>query len=321
ALAALVAPLIALLAPTAGGERRPSLVTALAVGAAAGFILWANLLLFADVAGLLGLPRWAAGVLATLVALVTLELAQAAGVARGGGLTLLYASALGFVALVALVAVTLVVSPWGAWRAVASRSALTFSELSPWVTEGRTLARSTTLDFNEAHQVTALSPVVYRMLEPGRFREGQLHAGESLSLRAGDRLVLDAGARLRFEAGKRIPGAPASGVAWADPPERGGLSAVLEALGTMVTLVGGALALVGPRPGLGTRTVYAGSGLLLVFVLSALCLGVFGAYAAPGLSIGVPALAATFDLPAAIVPGPPGRALAAVGAGVLLVLF
>ena len=165
------------------------------------------------------LPAWHEA-----VALVTLELAQAAGVARGGGLTLLYASALGFVALVALVAVTLVVSPWGAWRAVASRSALTFSELSPWVTEGRTLARSTTLDFNEAHQVTALSPVVYRMLEPGRFREGQLHAGESLSLRAGDRLVLDAGARLRFEAGKRIPGSPASGVAWADPPERSGLS-------------------------------------------------------------------------------------------------
>jgi len=48
---------------------------------------------------------------------------------------------------------------------------------------------------------------------------------------------------------------------------------------------------------------------------------VFGAYAAPGLSIGVPALAATFDLPAAIVPGPMGRALGALGAGVLLVLF
>ena len=320
ALAALVAPLIALLAPTAGGERRPSLVTALAVGAAAGFILWANLLLFADVAGLLGLPRWAAGVLATLVALVTLELAQAAGVARGGGLTLLYASALGFVALVALVAVTLVVSPWGAWRAVASRSALTFSELSPWVTEGRTLARSTTLDFNEAHQVTALSPVVYRMLEPGRFREGQLHAGESLSLRAGDRLVLDAGARLRFEAGKRIPGSPASGVAWADPPERSGLSTVAEMLGVMVTLVGGALALVGSRP-LGARAASVGSGLLLALVLSSLSLGVFGAFAAPGLSIGVPTVAAVFDLPAAIVPGPRGRALGALGAVVLLVLF
>src|SRR5947199_245334 len=175
-----------------------------------GLLWWYSAAVAPCAAVLLGLPRWAAGVLATLVALVTLELAQAAGVARGGGLTLLYASALGFVALVALVAVTLVVSPWGAWRAVASRSALTFSELSPWVTEGRTLARSTTLDFNEAHQVTALSPVVYRMLEPGRFREGQLHAGESLSLRAGDRLVLDAGARLRFEAGKRIPGSPAS---------------------------------------------------------------------------------------------------------------
>jgi len=58
-----------------------------------------------------------------------------------------------------------------------------------------------------------------------------------------------------------------------------------------------------------------------VLVLSALCLGVFGAYAAPGLSIGVPALAATFDLPAAIVPGPMGQALGALGAGVLLVLF
>ena len=108
---------------------------------------------------------------------------------------------------------------------------------------------------------------------------------------------------------------------WADPPERGGLTAVLEALGTLVTLVGGALAIVGSRPTLGARAVYAGSGLLLVLVLSALCLGVFGAYAAPGLSIGVPALAATFDLPAAIVPGPMGRALGALGAGVLLVLF
>src|SRR5439155_53791 len=165
-----------------------------------------------------------------------------------------------------------------------------------------------------AARAPALSAATYRVVEPGRFREWQLRPGETLSLRAGDRLVLDAGARLRFEAGKRIPGAPASGVAWADPPERGGLASVLEALGTLVTLVGGALALVGSRPTLGARAVYAGSGLLLVLVLSALCLGVFGAYAAPGLSIGVPALAATFDLPAAIVPGPMGRALGALGA-------
>ena len=347
ALTALVAPLIAFLTPTAGGERRPNLVAALAASAGVGFVLWANLLLFADVAGLLDLPRWTTAMLAAVVALITVELANLADAAarrparrrprasaedgagsrlyqvalRGGGLTLLYASALGFLALVAIIALALVVSPWSAWRDVASRPALTFSERSPWVTEGRTLAGPATLDFAEAHRVTALSPATYRVLEPGRFREWQLRAGETLALRAGDRLVLDAGTRLRFEAGKRIPGAPASGVAWADPPERGGLLTVAETLGVMVTLVGGALAFVGSRPTLGARTVYAGSGLLLVLVLAALCLGVFGAYATPGLAIGVPALAAVFDLPAAVVPGPRGRALGALGAIVLLVLF
>ena len=220
-----------------------------------------------------------------------------------------------------VIALTLVTSPWGAWRAVASRPALTFSELSPWVSEGRTLTRTTELDFTEAHRVTALSPATYRVLEPGRFREWQLRAGESLALRAGDRLVVDAGARLRFEAGKRIPGSPASGVAWADPPERGGVSATAEMLGVMVTLIGGALAFVGSRPAPGACNVHVGSVLLLALVLASLSLGVFGAFAAPGLSIGAPALAAVFDLPAAIVPGPRGRALGVLGVLVLLVLF
>jgi hypothetical protein len=189
------------------------------------------------------------------------------------------------------------------------------------VTEGRVLAAPTALDFTETHRVTALSVAAYRVLEPGRFREGQLRAGESLSLRAGDRLVLDAGTRLRFEAGKRIPGSPASGVVWADPPERGGFAAVAETLGVMVTLVGGALALLGSRPALGARAVSIGTGLLVALVLSSLCLGVYGAFAAPGLSIGVPAVAAVFELPTAVVPGPRGRALGAGGAVVLLVLF
>jgi len=167
----------------------------------------------------------------------------------------------------------------------------------------------------------ALSPATYRVLEPGRFREGQLRPGESLALRAGDRLVLAAGARLRFEAGKRIPGSPASGIAWADPPERSSLPSVLGALGATVTLVGGALAFVGSRRALAAPTIYIGSGLLLVLVLASVSLGVFGAYAAPGLSIGAPTLAAVFDLPAAIVPGPGGRILGVLGAGVLLILF
>ena len=316
-LAVLVAPLIALLARTASGEPRPNLVAALAVSAGVGLILWANLLLFADVAGLLGLPRWAAPIVAAAVALLAVELLHGGNAA----LTFLYTSALGFLALVTIVAVALAASPWGAWKNVASRPALTFAERNPWVTEGRTLAAPTALDFTEAHRVTALSPATYRVLEPGRFREWQLRAGETLSLRAGDRLVLDAGARLRFEAGKRVPGAPASGVAWADPPERGALSTVAEMLGASVTLAGGALALVGSSPALGALSVYTGSGLLLTLVLAALCLGVYGAYAAPGLSIGASALAAVFDLPAAIVPGARGRALGVLSAIVLLVLF
>jgi hypothetical protein len=344
ALSALVAPLIAYVAPASGGERRPNIVTALAVGLGAWYVHWANLLLFADVAGLLGLARWVAPVLAMIVALATIELAHAGNAAargaaargseagsvgarlyrvaiRGGGLTLLYASALGFVGLVAVVGAILVTSPWNAWRQVASRPALTFSDLSPWVTEGRTLARPTALDFTESHRVTALSPATYRVLEPGRFREWELRAGETLSLRAGDRLVLEAGARLRFEAGKRIPGSPASGVAWADPPERGRAAVTAEALGAMVTLVGGALAFMGSRPAPGPATVYVASGLLVALVLSSVSLGVFGAFAAPGLSIGESALAAVFDLPAALLPGLRGRGLGAVGAVVLLVLF
>jgi len=163
--------------------------------------------------------------------------------------------------------------------------------------------------------------VSYRVLEPGRFREGELRAGETLSLRAGDRLVLDAGARVRFEAGKRVPGVPASGVAWADPPERGALSTVVAVLGAAVTLIGGALALVGSGPALSTPALYIGSGLLLALVLAALSLGVYGAYGAPGISIGAPALAAVFDLPVALVPGARGRALGVVSAVVLLLLF
>jgi hypothetical protein len=88
-----------------------------------------------------------------------------------------------------------------------------------------------------------------------------------------------------------------------------------------VTLVGGALAFVGSRRALAAPTIYIGSGLLLVLVLASVSLGVFGAYAAPGLSIGAPTLAAVFDLPAAIVPGPGGRILGVLGAGVLLILF
>ena len=331
-LAILVAPLIALLCPATDAAQRPNRVAALGISAGVGLVLWANLLLLADVAELLGLPRWATSIVAASVALLAVALLRGdtadeagprlfqAGL-RSPGLWLLYVSGLGFVALVTVVAVALAASPWGAWKDVASRPALTFGARNPWVTEGRTLAAPTTLEFTEAHRVTALSPATYRVLEPGRFREWRLRAGESLSLRAGDHLVIAAGARLMFEAGKRVPGAAASGATWADPPERSGLSTVVHALGAALTLVGGAVALVVPERALTIRGVSTGSGLVLAFVLGALCLGVYGAYSAPGLSIGAPALAAVFGVPDAVVPGRAGSALVVLSAVVLLLLL
>jgi hypothetical protein len=317
ALAVLVAPLIARLDPTAGEASRPSLVARLAIVVGIGLVLWANFLLLVDVARLLGFPRWATSILVAAVALLVPVLLRGDRETESP-VPLAVAGGVAFVALVAVVGIALATSPWGAWKSVASRPAITFGERDPWVTGGRTLVAPVALDFTELHRVTALSLATYRIYEPGRFREWQLREGESLTLRAGDSLVLDAGARLRFEAGKRVPGAVASGVAWADPPERGAALTVAETIGAALTLVAGAFALAGPaRP----LTIRAASALLPATVLGALCLGVYGMYSAPGLSIGAPALAAVFYVPAAVVQGTAGRALAWLSAIVLLVLL
>src|SRR5256886_15870586 len=111
------------------------------------------------------------------------------------------------------------------------------------------------LQISEPHRVTALNPGVYRVVEEvvegdaprSVTREWRLAAGEALTLRPGDRLILEAGTRVRFEGSKRVPGSAASGVAWAEPPERRSLGTAAHALGAVLTLVGGALALL-PRP-------------------------------------------------------------------------
>jgi len=319
-LAITVAPLIALLVPSTRETIRENPVAPVATGLSIGLILWANLSLLGDVAGALGYPRRTSSLLAAALALVAVRL-RADFVAGGKGLVLLYAGVLGFVVPVAFVAPTVAVAPWNAWRDVASRPALTFGERHAWVTEGRTLVMPVVLDFTEAHRVTALAPATFRVFELDRLREWQLRAGDSLSLRPGDRLVLDAGARLKFESGKRVPGAAASGITWADPPERGTASTAARALGAVFSLVGGALALFRSRRAASGEGLPTGAGLMLSLVLVAACLGIYAAYAAPGLSIGVPPLAAVFGLPAAVVPGAAGRTLALVGAAGLLVLF
>jgi hypothetical protein len=317
ALAVLVGPLVARLDRTAGEASRPSAVARLAIVVGIGFVLWANFLLFVDVARLLGLPRWATSIVVAAVALLVPVLLRE-NPAAGSRVSLAVTGGVAFVALVAVVGSALATSPWDAWTNVASRPALTFGERDPWVTEGRTLTAPVALDFTELHRVTALSPAIYRVDEPGRFREWQLREGEALTLRAGDRLVLEAGARLRFEAGKRVPGAAASGVAWADPPERSAPLTIAETIGAALTLVAGALALVGPAS---PTTIRGASALPPAMVLGALCLGVYGVYSAPGLSIGTPALAAVFSVPATVGPGAAGRMLAWLTALVLLVLL
>src|SRR6266850_1895636 len=206
-------------------------------------LLWwyaAVVALLVDVAGLLGLPRWATSILVAAVALLVPVLLRGDREAESRA-PLALAGGVAFVALVAVVGVALATSPWGAWKSVASQPAIIFGERDPWVTGGRTLVAPLALDFTELHRVTALSLAIYGVYEPGRFREWQLREGESLTLRAGDRLVLDAGARLRFEPGKRVPGAAASGVAWADPPERSATLAVADTIGVALTLGAGAL--------------------------------------------------------------------------------
>src|SRR6266850_1439081 len=120
-------------------------------------------------------------------------------------------------------------------------------------------------------------------LAPATFRVFELDRLREWQLRAGDSLSLRPGDRLVLEAG--------------------------------------ALALFRSRRATAGEGLPTGAGLMLALVLVAACLGVYGAYAAPGLSIGVPALAAVFGLPAAVIPGAAGRTLALVGAGGLLVLF
>ena len=107
-------------------------------------------------------------------------------------------------------------------------------------------------------------------------------------MRPGDRLALAAGTRIRFEPGKRVPGSAASGVAWAEPPERRSPGTAAHALGTALTLVGGALALLPPLGPLAWRGAAAGPALLLALTLAAICWGTYAVYVAPELALAAP---------------------------------
>jgi hypothetical protein len=209
-----------------------------------GLMLWANLALAADVASWLGVPRWQG-------------IAAAAGGAwllvlwRGAGRLLPWLLGTALVAALlplAVLARDAHIGPLGAWVRVASQAAFRFPAESPWVTVGREVrpARGPgALLFEEEHRVIAVTPATLHV----RARDGarvsdtdwELQAGQSVMMRPGDELTWTPGARLRFEAGKAVPGAPRSGIAWADGPRADGW----RRWGLLVTVIAGASGLLG----------------------------------------------------------------------------
>ena len=319
-LVAVVAPLAALLRRSARAAPGGGAGGVLTV-AVAGLLVWANLLVFAEAAALLGAARWHGGVVAGAVLLLTIprragDRWRAALVTAGLTLVLVPLAAL---------AARSGTPPWTAWTAGASRMALTLGERSTWVTPGERFPRGALLDFTEGHRVVAVTPGTYRVVERDGartvVREWQLGLGETLALRPGDRLVVNAGAQLRFEAGKRVPGAVPTGVAWADPPERRHGERLLAWLGATLTLLGGAVVLVRPARRIRPGAAVAAPTLLLVAVLGATSWGVYGATLAPELTAGASLAAPLVRLPGVVAGGTAGRVLGFVACAGLLGLL
>ncbi|HEV8141436.1 MAG TPA: hypothetical protein VGQ77_01155, partial [Methylomirabilota bacterium] len=317
-----LAPLIALLLPPnvpaegrcAGGVADVAILIALTL------ILAANLLVLGDFARCLGFERLhgiAAGVLLTLVVVASPAAHRCWRWAMPLG-TLLVVLPLGVVIATAG-------SPWTVWAAIASRPALTFDARSAWITHGRAFGKRTILTFDEVHRVEAGAPATWRIIERDAprvvVREWTLGAGDALTLRPGDQLAIEAGARVRFETGRRIPNSPASGVAWADGRSGPARVTSLAALGTVVTLVGGALALLGNRRSGGhaegpahrsgrehpsgraegrvpARLVVMAPVLVLAFVIGATAWGLYGIALAPELAVAPRALAPLVEVTA-----------------------
>jgi hypothetical protein len=285
-LAVLAAPMLALLA--GGGPR----------GARSGFATTISLLTVvcalgagfravADLGHVLGLETGATLGAAVALVLVTTTWRDHHRVAATA--LALGAAALSIALVIAGVAVA--VPPWTAWSRVASRGAFELGERSEWTREGTVFSRPTTLTFTEPHTITAATDAVLQVTERDRVtnvRERRLAAGESLPLRPGDSLAIPAGVRVRFERGRRVPGAPASGVTWADA---GPVPARLLAwwTGLTLTLTGGALMIVRPSGAPSRASAIFGPGVTFLVVLAATCWGVYAVDAAPELSMEVPA--------------------------------
>jgi hypothetical protein len=324
-LLVVVAPLLAVVVgrPAADTRDEAAAPTPL-VHVAAYFLLvvaliWAGLSMAGDVGARLGAPRWYGIALAAAGGLL---LTAWRGAERALPALLLVAG-LGMLVPLVMVSGATGLTPLAAWRAVADRPALAFPAGSRWVTEGRDLRLAQgpqPLVFEEAHRLTAAadSTLRVRVVESRQSveREIPLPAGQSFILRPGDQLEAAPGARLKFEAGRRVPGAPASGIAWAG--EMGGSPGVLAELGLAVTVLGGGLALFGPplaeRPSRGGLLLVGGA--LIATVWAAQAWALYTLLAAPEVFMGGVAPERLVDVPGLVV----GHRMTAVRAQIALVI-
>lgn len=307
-LAAVVAPLVALLQPRVVDS--PHVVSAAAAVVSATLILAASLMPLGDAALLLGGHRWHGVVLAAaVVLLLTLSPGghgwRVAALVAGGGALLL--------SLAALASAT-TLSPWDAWRDAAARPALVFSTHSPWVRDSGWFARRTTLAFDEGHRLIAVTPGTFRVVEQEGtrqvVRDWRLAAGDQLSVRPGDRVTVEAGSRMRFETGKRVPGAAPSGAVWAEA----GAAPLMASMAGLATLVLGAIAVV-PAAG---RRGFVAPAALLALALAAACWGVYAVATVPEVMLSGSLAEPLLRLPSAV---PGARGLVPLVVVALLALF
>ncbi|PYN98817.1 MAG: hypothetical protein DMD91_14280 [Candidatus Rokuibacteriota bacterium] len=309
AMAAVIAPRFASLVRRPDVPALPRPLTAGLLTAAVVLMVWANFAIVGDVARGVGGERWHALALTAPVAVALAWLPDVRWRPRM------------FIASVALLAIVLVavavatsVTPWRAWSRLASRPLVAFTERSPWVEPGRTLVAPTSVMLPEAQRITATTAAIVRVVADDgggpAAHERLLAPGDSLALQSGDQVLLPAGAGVRFESGRRVPGAPPSGVAWADATAHGAFGGLLVATGAALTLVGGGAVLLAPS----TATTAASSrvawpALALGIVLVAVCWGVYGADVGPDLALGAPASAAFVRLPSVAASGVWGSTL------------
>ncbi|HXA97221.1 MAG TPA: hypothetical protein VN323_16785 [Candidatus Dormibacteraeota bacterium] len=294
-----------------GGEPLFPVVTLLIT---VGVLLWANIVLAGDAAAWLGARRWQG----IVVVAVTGWLLTTWRPLRRTAPALLAVALVAAIVPLAQLGWTTGLGPLAAWDRVATQPAFRFPPSSRWVTAGRDLAAARggkPLVFEEVHRLTAPAGGLLRArtLDGSRLAEIEwsLTPGQTVTLRAGDELVRGSAVRLRFESDKRVPGAPSSGMTWAeDRPRRW-----LDRVGLLVTLVAGAAALL--RAGLTVRLSRRGfavvAGGLLITLVWAQGWAIYSTLQAPDLFLGGVTLERLLELPGpALFAGPVRRALQAL---------